>query len=156
MLSSLRKNGLTSLFKEVRVFKVRGTRTPQNPFRNPSETLLGFGGSVAGMKVLRVLVPLITSLDANTCSCRVGHLYVKNLFLEFPSCAGFPSGSGFPAGSAPSAGSAIALCSRILVARAIRNAIRARVDSRESFAIETPIFIARQADSPESLEFPIR
>ena len=29
-------------------------------------------------------------------------------------------------------------------------------DSRESFAIETPNFIARQADSPESLEFPIR
>ena len=29
-------------------------------------------------------------------------------------------------------------------------------DSRESFAIETPIFIAHQADSPESLEFPIR
>ena len=29
-------------------------------------------------------------------------------------------------------------------------------DSRESFAIETSIFIARQADSPESLEFPIR
>ena len=29
-------------------------------------------------------------------------------------------------------------------------------DSRESFAIETPIFMARQADSPESLEFPIR
>ena len=29
-------------------------------------------------------------------------------------------------------------------------------DSRESFAIETPIFIARQADSPESLQFPIR
>ena len=29
-------------------------------------------------------------------------------------------------------------------------------DSRESFAIDTPIFIARQADSPESLEFPIR
>ena len=27
---------------------------------------------------------------------------------------------------------------------------------RESFAIETPIFIARQAYSPESLEFPIR
>ena len=26
----------------------------------------------------------------------------------------------------------------------------------ESFAIETPIFIARQADSHESLEFPIR
>ena len=29
-------------------------------------------------------------------------------------------------------------------------------DSRESFAIETPIYIARQADSHESLEFPIR
>ena len=29
-------------------------------------------------------------------------------------------------------------------------------DSRESFAIEIPIFIARQADSHESLEFPIR
>ena len=29
-------------------------------------------------------------------------------------------------------------------------------DSRESFAIETPIFIARQADWHESLEFPIR
>ena len=47
-----------------------------------------------------------------------------------------------------------------LVARAIRNAIRAnrftRIDSRESFAIETPILIARQADSPESLEFSIR
>ena len=46
------------------------------------------------------------------------------------------------------------------MARAIRNAIRAnrfaRIDSRESFAIETPIFIARQADSQESLEFPIR
>ena len=28
--------------------------------------------------------------------------------------------------------------------------------SRESFAIETPIFIARQADSPESPEFLIR
>ena len=32
----------------------------------------------------------------------------------------------------------------------------ARIDSRESFAIETPIFIARQADLPESLKFPIR
>ena len=30
-----------------------------------------------------------------------------------------------------------------------------RIDSRESFAIEIPIFIARQADSHESLEFPI-
>ena len=29
-------------------------------------------------------------------------------------------------------------------------------DLRESFAIETPVSIARQADSPESLEFPIR
>ena len=29
-------------------------------------------------------------------------------------------------------------------------------DSRESFAIETPIFIARQADSLEPLELPIR
>ena len=29
-------------------------------------------------------------------------------------------------------------------------------DSRESFAIETPIFIACQADSHESLQFPIR
>ena len=38
-----------------------------------------------------------------------------------------------------------------LVARAIRNAIRAN-----RFAIETPIFLARQADSPESLEFLIR
>ena len=45
-----------------------------------------------------------------------------------------------------------------LVARAIRNAIRANrlKDSRESFAVETPIFIARLADSHESLEFPIR
>ena len=34
---------------------------------------------------------------------------------------------------------------------------RARIDSRDSFAIETPFFIARhQADSHESLEFPIR
>ena len=32
----------------------------------------------------------------------------------------------------------------------------ARIDSRESFAIETPIFTVRQADSHESLEFPIR
>ena len=32
----------------------------------------------------------------------------------------------------------------------------ARIDLRESFAIETPIFIALQADSHESLEFPIR
>ena len=29
----------------------------------------------------------------------------------------------------------------------------ARIDSRESFAIETPMFIARQADSHESLDF---
>ena len=29
-------------------------------------------------------------------------------------------------------------------------------DSRESFAIDTPMFIARRADSPESLEIPIR
>ena len=36
------------------------------------------------------------------------------------------------------------------VARAIRNAMRARIDSRESFTIQTPIFIARQADSRES------
>ena len=47
------------------------------------------------------------------------------------------------------------------MARAIRNAIRAnrfaRIVSGESFAIETPLFvIARQADSHESLEFPIR
>ena len=46
------------------------------------------------------------------------------------------------------------LQSSFLVAWAIRNAIRA--NRFESFAIETPIFIARQADSPESLEFPIR
>ena len=39
-----------------------------------------------------------------------------------------------------------------LVARAIRNAI----DSRESFAVEAPIFVARQADSHKSLEFSIR
>ena len=32
----------------------------------------------------------------------------------------------------------------------------ARIDSRESFAIETTILIARQPDSLESLEFPIR
>ena len=38
-----------------------------------------------------------------------------------------------------------------LVARAIRNAIRAN-----RFTIETPIFRARQADSHESHEFPIR
>ena len=31
-----------------------------------------------------------------------------------------------------------------------------RIDSRESFATDTPIFIARQANSHESLEFPIR
>ena len=31
-----------------------------------------------------------------------------------------------------------------------------RIDSRESFANGTPNFIARQADSHESLEFPIR
>ena len=37
-----------------------------------------------------------------------------------------------------------------LVARVIRNAIRAN-----RFAIETPIFTARQADSHESLDFPI-
>ena len=46
------------------------------------------------------------------------------------------------------------------MARAIRKAIRAnrfaRIDSRESFAIETPIFVVRQDDSHESLEFPIR
>ena len=38
-----------------------------------------------------------------------------------------------------------------LVAQAIRNVIRAN-----RFAIDTPIFIGRQADSHESLEFPIR
>ena len=32
----------------------------------------------------------------------------------------------------------------------------ARIDLRESFATETPVFIARQADSHESLEFLIR
>ena len=32
----------------------------------------------------------------------------------------------------------------------------ARIDSHESFAIETPIFIARRADLPESREYPIR
>ena len=32
----------------------------------------------------------------------------------------------------------------------------ARIDSRESFATETPIFIACQADSHKSLDFPIR
>ena len=37
-----------------------------------------------------------------------------------------------------------------LVVRATRFA---RIDSRESFAIEIPIFRAHQADSPESLEF---
>ena len=31
-----------------------------------------------------------------------------------------------------------------------------RIDSRELFAIETPIFIARQANSPESLKLLIR
>ena len=43
-----------------------------------------------------------------------------------------------------------------LVARAIRANRFARIDSLESFAIETPIFIVRQAGSPESLEFPTR
>ena len=38
-----------------------------------------------------------------------------------------------------------------LVARAIHNAIRAN-----RFALEIPIFIARQADSHEPLEFTIR
>ena len=33
---------------------------------------------------------------------------------------------------------------------------RSHVDSRESFAIQTPIFTARQADSSESLELQIR
>ena len=33
---------------------------------------------------------------------------------------------------------------------------RESIRARESFTIQTPIFIARQADSPESLEFPIR
>ena len=42
-----------------------------------------------------------------------------------------------------------------LVARAIRTRF-ARIDSREPFANETPISIARRADSHESLEFPIR
>ena len=32
----------------------------------------------------------------------------------------------------------------------------ARINSRESFAIKTPIFIARQADWPESLGFLLR
>ena len=45
---------------------------------------------------------------------------------------------------------------KTLVARAIRNAIRANRPSRESFASETPIFIAHHADSHESLELPIR
>ena len=40
-----------------------------------------------------------------------------------------------------------------LVARAIRNAIRA---NRFARIVETPLFVARQADSHESLEFPIR
>ena len=31
-----------------------------------------------------------------------------------------------------------------------------QIDSRESFATEIPVFIARQADSHESLELPIR
>ena len=45
----------------------------------------------------------------------------------------------------------------VLVTTAGRFATRfAQIDSRESFAVETPIFIMRQADSPESLEFPIR
>ena len=47
-------------------------------------------------------------------------------------------------------GSAIKNLVTKLVTRAIRN------DSREACATETPIFIARQADSHESLEFPIR
>ena len=38
-----------------------------------------------------------------------------------------------------------------LLARAARNAIHVN-----RFAVEAPIFIAHQADSPESLEFPIR
>ena len=44
---------------------------------------------------------------------------------------------------------------KILVAQAIRNAIRANRFAR-IIRNETPIFIARQADSHESLEFPIR
>ena len=44
-----------------------------------------------------------------------------------------------------------------MVARAIRNAIRAnRSICANRFARKAPIFIARQADSHESLEFPIR
>ena len=42
------------------------------------------------------------------------------------------------------------------MAWAIRANRFARIVLRESFAIDTPIFMARQADSPESLEFPIR
>ena len=46
------------------------------------------------------------------------------------------------------------------MAQAIRNAIRAnrfaRIDSRESCAIQIPVFTARHADSRESLEFAIR
>ena len=46
-------------------------------------------------------------------------------------------------------------CKFHLVAQAIRTAIRAN-HSRESFAIETPVSIARRTDSHESLEFPLR
>ena len=42
-----------------------------------------------------------------------------------------------------------------LVMRFLRGTGDLQCDSRESFAIETSIFIARQADSHESLEFPI-
>ena len=38
----------------------------------------------------------------------------------------------------------------------LRDTEFARIDLRESFATETPIFITHQADSPESHEFPIR
>ena len=38
----------------------------------------------------------------------------------------------------------------------IANQWHALIDSRESFAIQTPIFVARKADSHESLEFPMR
>ena len=55
------------------------------------------------------------------------------------------------------------LCSkrRIMCKKKVRGHGRfatqfARIDSRKSFTIETPIFMGRQADSPDALEFLIR
>ena len=78
-------------------------------------------------------------------------------WMSAPKCLFFQDSEGLTEAFAPGRRRDIRVDVRAisgpkpLAAWAIRNAIRANRFARESFATETPIFIARQANLPESL-----